>query len=157
MKLRSQEEELSLRLQLLQDSETYLNTAQGLEEEYPRYLRLMEAIEDIEKDPEALSQSQLLQTVLHKMKACIGNYIVIPQQMHSEIVNKLETQIHELNQDLAQAQQDGCRVQNQYDSLMEKYQLVRTLSMKFKQFPDKVLAKVNVSRDDLDKVIYFEL
>ena len=155
MKIRPQEEELSLRLKLLQDSETYLNTALGLSDEYHRYLQLMEAIEDIERDPEALSQSSLLQTLLHKMKASIGNYLVISSVSHSEIVNKLEIQIQQLNQDLAQAKQEGCEGWRKYEALSEQYISVRSLSRKFRQFPEKVLAKVNISYDDLDNVIYF--
>jgi hypothetical protein len=115
----------------------------------------MEAIEDIERDPEALSQSLLLQTVLHKMRNCIGNYLVITQQEHSEIVNKLETRIHELNQDLAQAQQEGRDWFTKYEAIESHYSFVRSLSRKFKLFPEKVLAKVKVSYDDLDKMIYF--
>jgi hypothetical protein len=155
MKVKPQEEELSLRLKMLQDSETYLDTALGLSDEYHRYLRLMEAIEDIERDPEALSQSLLLQTLLHKMKACIGNYLVISLQSHSEIVNKLETQIAQLNLDLAQSQQERLEGWRKYEALDEHYATVRSLCRKLKQFPDKVLAKVKVSYDDLDYVIYF--
>jgi DNA repair ATPase RecN len=155
MALKSQEEELSFRLQLLKDSETYLNTAKGLEEEYIRYVRLMEAIEDIERDPEALSQSLLLQTVLHKMRNCIGNYLVITQQEHSEIVNKLETQIAQLNLNLAQAQQEGLYWSEKYTEIDSHYSFIRSLGRKLKMFPEKVLAKVKVSYDDLDKMIYF--
>lgn len=151
MKRLSLEDIQANKLEAIEISKTYLNTAEGLEDEYFRILRLQDVIDDIEKDPEALSQSYPLQSVLLKAKSYVNDFRVINYSDYAKLKEEFAVLRIQLEEEAESMHQLNLEISRRNHLLNQKLSKIKFIVHKLYSLPAPI-RRILVSDVDLNMI-----